>query len=241
MRLLPIVVSFIFLFICLQGMCLGQSASRALGSELELALAAPQFVEETPVHKLTLDFFDAAYEDGIMVLHWTTLNEFNNARFEVERLIRTHENGDRPWTTLAFVTGNGTTDTLSAYAYYDKNDITGAAKVIYRLKQVSFDGSSQYSEPIEAILPAPKAYAVSSYPNPYTVSATIEYDIPKADRVRLTIYDDDGRQVDTLVNKRKPAGRYRVVFDAANQDPGLYMYRLEVGGRMWIEPMLLVK
>ncbi len=185
--------------------------------------------------------FDAAYEQGGVVLYWITSEERNNARFEIEKSIRTHEAGAEPWSTLMFISGSGTTDTLSTYSYHDKGDLTGISQVLYRLKQVNFDGTSSYSEAVEAKLPAPDSYAASSYNNPYDLSATIEFDIPKTSRVRLTVYDTEGRHLKTLVNKRVVAGRYRKVFDASNQDPGLYMYRLEAGGRVWIEPILLLQ
>ena len=216
-----------------------QSTTQTIGNGIDV-----QGLIETQQDSLTsleLDSFTAGYENGSIGLQWITRSEFNNARFEVERSVRTHEKGARPWATLAFVSGAGTTPNPTTYEYYDKGDVAGASQVLYRLKQVSFDGSTQYSEVIEARLPAPKAYAVSSYTNPYSVSATIEYDIPQRRRVRLTIYDEEGRKVETLVNQIKSPGRYRAVFNALNQDPGLYMYRLEVSGKVWVEPILLVR
>ena len=122
-----------------------------------------------------------------------------------------------------------------------KGDITDAVQVMYRLKQVSFDGSSRYSEVVEATLPAPTAYSVVSYPSPYKTATTIEYAIPKRTRVRLTIYNASGQLIKTLVNGTRSAGRYREVFDPSDAEPGLYMYRLETGGRVWVEPMVLVQ
>lgn len=213
-------------------------AQTAIDSSIELAVTS----EKKPAAvELNLASFDASFENGAMAIHWATLSELNNARFEVERAIRTHSKGLRPWMTLAFVTGSGTTDTLKTYAYYDEGDITDAAQVMYRLKQVSFDGSATYSEVVEATLPAPKAYAVSSYPDPYTAATTIEYAIPRRARVRLTIYNASGQLVETLVSGTRKAGRYRETFNATDAAPGLYMYRLETGGRVWVEPVMLVE
>ncbi len=223
---------------------LAQSTSEVPLPELELAVnktSNDAADDEASERIFELAAMGATYENGNVVLHWVTASELNNARFEVERAMRTHEKGMGPWITLAFVSGAGTTDSLTNYEYFDKGDITGASQVLYRLKQVSFDGNSVHSEVVEASLPVPKAYAVSSYTNPYAVSATIEYDIPQRRRVRLTIYDEEGRKVETLVNQIKPPGRYRAVFNAINQDPGLYMYRLEVSGKVWVEPILLVR
>lgn len=188
-----------------------------------------------------MGMFEAAYEDSAMVLRWETFAERNNARFEVERSMRTHEGGQSAWSTMMFIAGNGTVDSLSTYEFRDKGTMAGATQVYYRLKQVSFDGSNSYSETVEATLPAPESFAASSYPDAYVPAATIEYDLPKTGRVRLTVYDEGGRHIKTLINKTEKAGRYRVVFDASDQEPGLYMYRLEAAGNVWFEPMLLIR
>ena len=218
-----------------------QAASTNVVAENKLSGLLQDESPDSILQKLNLASFTAAYENGSIGVHWITRAELNNARFEVERSIRTHEKGMHLWTTLAFVSGAGTTEEPTTYAYFDKGDLAGASQVLYRLKQVSFDGSALYSEVVEATLPAPKAYAVSSFVNPYVKSATIEYDIPQTRRVRLTIYDEEGRRVETLVNQTKLPGRYRVEFNASNQGPGLYMYRLEVAGKVWVEPILLVQ
>lgn len=185
--------------------------------------------------------FGSEYVDRAMVLTWTTMAERNNARFEVERSVRTHDDGMSAWETLAYVSAGGTTDTPVNYVYSDAGNMAGVTRAYYRLKQVSFNGTHRYSETIEARLPAPDEFAVSSYPDPYAPAATIEYDLPERRRVRLTVYDEGGRHIKTLVNKTVSAGRYRIVFEAADEGPGLYMYRLEMGGRSWFEPMLLVE
>ncbi len=241
MRLLLSLPALLVLFI--PAHVYGQTASSTIEADIELAVTTGPVARgvSDKNKKFVLDTFDALFEDGAMILQWSTLAEYNNARFEVERAIKTHDRGMGPWRTLSFVAGEGTKDTTTVYSYRDAGDLTGASGVLYRLKQVSFDGSSQYSETIAAELPAPLAYAVSSYPNPYVNTVTIEYDIPKRNRVRLTVYNEEGRLIKTLVNKRIQAGRYRAEFDASNEAPGLYMYRLEVAGRVWIEPILLIQ
>ncbi|MFK7844331.1 MAG: T9SS type A sorting domain-containing protein [Rhodothermales bacterium] len=241
MRLLLNLFAFLVLFLPVQAH--SQTSSSTIDQDIELAVTTESIAEgvSDKIQKVVFDTFDVVFEGDTMILQWSTLTEHNNARFEVERSIKTHDRDMGPWRTLSFVAGEGTTDTTSTYSYHDKGDLTGASRVMYRLKQVSFDGSSQHTETIEAELPAPLAFAVSSYPNPYVNTVTIEYDIPEQNRVRLTVYNEGGRLIKTLVNKRIQAGRYRVEFDASNEAPGLYMYRLEVAGRVWIEPILLIQ
>jgi len=74
----------------------------------------------------------------------------------------------------------------------------------------------------------PTEFAVrQSYPNPFNPSATIEFDLPKASRVTLKIFDVVGREVATLKdNEEFEAGTAHVTFDATNFSTGAYFYRI---------------
>jgi len=74
----------------------------------------------------------------------------------------------------------------------------------------------------------PKAFALGqNYPNPFNPSTTIEYELPKASEVRLSVYDMLGREVSVLVNERMDAGVHEVKFDGSNLASGVYLYRLQ--------------
>ena len=63
----------------------------------------------------------------------------------------------------------------------------------------------------------PKDFSMDqNYPNPFNPSTTISYGIPDAGTVHLTVYDNLGREVATVVNEYKNAGYYQANFDAAN-------------------------
>ncbi len=73
----------------------------------------------------------------------------------------------------------------------------------------------------------PKALIVQqNYPNPFNPSTIIEFDIPSAGVVSLTVFDLLGRQVATLVNDHLQPGRYLTAWDAAGMPSGVYCYRL---------------
>jgi flagellar hook assembly protein FlgD len=63
----------------------------------------------------------------------------------------------------------------------------------------------------------PNYFALNqNYPNPFNPLTTISYDLPAAGRVRLQIYDMDGRFVTQLVNSDRNAGRHSVQWDATD-------------------------
>ena len=92
----------------------------------------------------------------------------------------------------------------------------------------------------EAVLP--KSYTLyQNYPNPFNPSTTIKYDLPKAGKVELIIYDILGRKVKTLLNREQPAGKYEINFDAHSLASGIYIFRLIVNDYVAAKKMILLK
>jgi hypothetical protein len=69
-----------------------------------------------------------------------------------------------------------------------------------------------------------------NYPNPFNPSTVISYRLPVTSNVTLKIYDILGNEIATLVNEKKPTGKYEVEFNAMNLPSGVYFYQLTVGG-----------
>ena len=95
-------------------------------------------------------------------------------------------------------------------------------------------------------LPAVFALA-NNYPNPFNPVTTINYALPEATDVKLTVYNVVGQPVRTLVAEHQNAGRYVVEWDATNDSghslsSGMYFYRLQAGGEFHaVKKMLLLK
>ena len=73
----------------------------------------------------------------------------------------------------------------------------------------------------------PAVYSLSqNYPNPFNPSTTIEYGLPSASMVRLTVFDILGRNIATLYNGEQGTGIQRLKWNAA-VSTGVYFYRIE--------------
>ncbi len=81
----------------------------------------------------------------------------------------------------------------------------------------------------------------ANYPNPFNPTTRIEYRLPDASEVKLTVYDMLGREVRTLVNRRQSAGTHRVTFDGSGLSSGIYIYRIQTDEFAQSRKMLLVK
>jgi hypothetical protein len=88
----------------------------------------------------------------------------------------------------------------------------------------------------------PNQYILSqNYPNPFNPVTTINYSLPKAGIVKLTVYNSIGSKVGTIVNEYKPAGDYSVRFNGNNLASGIYLYRLESGNYNAVKKLILMK
>jgi len=173
-------------------------------------------------------------------LTWATATETNNRGFEVERMY-SNKGTTGSWEKVVFIEGNGTTTSLSAYNYSDKN-INNPGKYSYRLKQVDFDGTFEYSNTVEAEILTPNKYNLAqNFPNPFNPSTKISYSIPQAGEVSINIYSVVGELITTLVNTKQEAGTYEVEFDASSLTSGIYFYTLASGEYSQTNKMILMK
>jgi photosystem II stability/assembly factor-like uncharacterized protein len=173
-----------------------------------------------------LSSFTAETGVNSVVLNWSTATETNNSGFEVESKLKNQE-----WTKIAFIPGKGTTTEIQNYSYTDDYSLLPyEGTVLYRLKQIDYDGSFEYSEQIAVNLTfTPSEYYVSqNYPNPFNPSTTIKYALPVESLVRINIYNALGEIIEELVSKAQSSGNYEVTWNAQNYSSGIYYYSFEV-------------
>jgi photosystem II stability/assembly factor-like uncharacterized protein len=80
-----------------------------------------------------------------------------------------------------------------------------------------------------------------NYPNPFNPSTTISWQSPVGSWQTLKVYDLLGREVATLVDEYKPAGRYEVEFDGSKLSSGAYLYKLTAGEFTSVKKLMLLK
>jgi subtilisin family serine protease len=193
-----------------------------------------------------LESFSANVIGTDVLLNWITSTEKNNSGFEVQR--KTKEENE--FKTLIFVEGNGTTTEQNSYSFIDKNSASGF--ITYRLKQIDFDGSFEYSNTIEVEVSSPKVFSLEqNYPNPFNPTTKIKYVIPNIEtlqaaslQVTLKIYDVLGNEIITLVNEQQQPGTYEVEFNAGqtvNLSSAVYFYQLKAGNFVETKKMILNK
>lgn len=200
-------------------------------SDMDNGLYVLQFNGTIPVE---LTSFSASVNENNVTLNWETATEKNNQGFEIQR------KSGKDFITIGFIQGFGTTTEPKNYSYQDKELDNGVYE--YRLKQIDYDGTFEYSEVVEAEVSVINSFALNqNYPNPFNPATRINFSIPTSDFVNLSIYNMVGEKVGELVNENLSAGEYDVSFDANGLPSGIYIARLSGGNFNKTIKMTLLK
>jgi hypothetical protein len=88
----------------------------------------------------------------------------------------------------------------------------------------------------------PSSYLLrQNYPNPFNPVTVIEYQLPKTGAVNLSVFNNLGQKVATIVDEVQPAGIYFVNFDSHNYPSGIYIYRIKTDEFTDTKKMILIR
>lgn len=192
---------------------------------------------ELAVMPVELTSFSAKASVGKVNLHWTTATEINNSGFEIERSF-----DGNTFFSVGFVKGNGTTTEPRSYSFTDDIEFNATQSLYYRLKQVDYNGSLNYSEIVSVVIEMPIEYALGqNYPNPFNPSTKLKYSVPQNGIVTIKVYDLTGQEVATLLNEVKEPGNYELDFNAAGLSSGVYFYKMIADNFTQVKKMSILK
>ncbi|OGC95976.1 MAG: hypothetical protein A2W25_09540 [candidate division Zixibacteria bacterium RBG_16_53_22] len=80
-----------------------------------------------------------------------------------------------------------------------------------------------------------------NYPNPFNAKATIVYDISSEAEIAIEFFDIGGKRVDVAAFGIQAAGHYSLTWNARGLPSGVYICRLNAGGRSEARKLLLLK
>jgi hypothetical protein len=78
-------------------------------------------------------------------------------------------------------------------------------------------------------------------PNPASRQATLRFSVPAATSVRIGVYDLLGRQVATVADGRREAGRHEQQMDLSGLPSGTYFLRLRVGDEVQSQKLTVLR
>jgi len=191
-----------------------------------------------PVELISFTF--KIFSNSIKII-WETVSETNNYGFEIEKSIDSIN-----FRKIGFVKGNGTTSKRFYYTFIDKD--LSSSIFYYRLKQIDFNGSCNYSRIIKSEMTIPCSNCLlQNYPNPFNPETTIQYQILKESHVTLKVYNINGQLIKTLLNEEISPGSHSTTWDGNDNSrnkvsSGIYIYILKTStGYTESKKMLLLK
>ena len=187
-----------------------------------------------PIVPVELISFTHRIVNGKVTLIWVTATELNNMGFEIQRSL-----DNNIFVTIGFVGGKGNSTTNQYYSFTDES-IPG--KIYYRLKQVDFNGSYNYSQIIEVDgVTVSTIQLQQNYPNPFNPNTTIKYQLGNDGFVNLKVFNSLGEQVAEPVNQFQKGGSHQLIFEAKDLPSGIYVYQLSSGNYTESKKMILLR
>lgn len=80
-----------------------------------------------------------------------------------------------------------------------------------------------------------------NYPNPFNPTTTIEYIIPKREKVKIELFNILGERIDILVDEIQLAGKYKLNLNLHCLPSGIYFYKLTAGSFKKTNKMILLR
>ncbi len=183
--------------------------------------------------------FDGINLGDKVQLNWRTVNEVNNAGFDIER-----STNNQTFGKIGYVKGFGNTVVIQKYDFIDElNNFTNidpfSDKLYYRLKQIDYDGNYHYSRTIS--IDAPNMFGVFVYPNPFNESLNVAINSNISNQnCDVKLLDLSGRE---LITKSFTTNNKEFIFEMKEVNmlnPGIYFIRIIVNGKIFTNKIIKI-
>tara|TARA_B100001029_G_scaffold164361_1_gene155143 strand:- start:575 stop:1564 length:990 start_codon:yes stop_codon:yes gene_type:complete len=88
----------------------------------------------------------------------------------------------------------------------------------------------------------PKQFKLENvYPNPFNPITTLSFTILKEKEVNLSIFNVQGKLIQTLIDERIDKGYHEIQWDASLQSSGIYFVKLISGDQIDMQKLMLIK
>lgn len=156
-------------------------------------------------------------KDNAMELKWIVASELNNDYYEIQR-----SRDGKSFETIGRVLGAGTSNRTLVYDYIDNAPLNG--NNYYRLKQVDFDGSFEYSKIVVAYFDTPMG--VNVYPTVANSTTTVSIDVALASAVQVSILNIHGKPIKSFIRPLN-RGYNKIIVNVSDLTPGVYLVSIE--------------
>lgn len=170
-----------------------------------------------------LSNFTAKRSRDNVQIDWTTAQEINSAKFEIERSF----NG-RTFETIGSTRAAGNSNRLTAYAFTDYNPLAvqRVQVIYYRLKMVDRDNTFEYSNTVPVRFN--ERGTTLLYPNPFKDVISIETEIENNAKASVEVYDIAGSKVFEKAYELASGNSVINVNELSGYTNGVYLIKVSV-------------
>jgi FlgD Ig-like domain len=197
-----------------------------------------------------LSSFSASGLGGKNTITWVTESELENAGFNVLRAVSSSEQTPPQKNFIKInaelIRGRGNASIQKTYTYVDEFNAKDQI-AWYMIQDVSISGKIESHGPIRLIenIQPGKFELKQNYPNPFNPETYISFSLPEASKVKINIYDINGRLINTLAEQEFSNGEHTLVWDGKDSRnnvvaSGVYYYRLTSEAYNQIKKMTLI-
>jgi hypothetical protein len=167
---------------------------------------------------------------------------------DVDRFVVERSSGGQAFTTVATLDPSDAKQVTATggptYAFTD-TDVAGQV-VFYRIRLERSDDRGRTSSTIKIGLGAQSEASapvklIGNFPNPFSESTTIAYEVNQPKRVTITVWNLTGHQIAELADAPKDPGYHEIAFDATNLPSGTYFVKLETPSDTQSHRMVVLK
>tara|TARA_B100000609_G_scaffold173342_1_gene149442 strand:- start:5473 stop:6069 length:597 start_codon:yes stop_codon:yes gene_type:complete len=80
-----------------------------------------------------------------------------------------------------------------------------------------------------------------NYPNPFNPSTLINYSLKKPGKIKISVFDLNGKIVDTLVDNFASQGDYKIDWNASDLESGMYLIKFKYDNNVSSLKVTLIK
>jgi hypothetical protein len=195
-----------------------------------------------------LSSFSATAESDKVVLRWTTESEINNLGFKILKFNRQYGEYQEfaSFDRDSALVGQHNSTQSHQYEHFDHQVVPGNI-YWYQLMDVDIYGTQTVHGPISVSVVGSEDVTsqqfklYGNYPNPFNSATRINFRLPEASRVKISVFNALGESVAVLANEYFPVGLNSVFWNPINLASGIYICRIETAKIFVTKKMVLLK
>lgn len=181
-----------------------------------------------------LDTFSVHDVEGAIQLDWSTLNEYQNSGFQIQRSI-----DELNYESIDFVKSKGDSNEPQNYHFVDELPEAGFTNT-YRLQRLDKDGCFEYSDLVHIYIEVVET-GVSLFPNPTTILSNIQLTLEEESEVSIRVIDAHGKIKATPAEGIFRRGKFNIPLDMLEISAGIYYVHIIVNTRVFSYPLIVLE